>query len=606
MVELVNDPTPFEEGDAALVNRGGSPAMVELSAIAQTGDYGDLSNKPPYLTRQDFLDAQIPASVVQSAFIIGGRSYSVVRDEDGPIEQTNGDKWRPDGDVFIEHFGATPYNSLVDVADPEALSSSPAIAAAVAYVGSFQGTLHATAAWYRITETMLLDQPGITFVGQGFESTHFVCTDGDFHLMHIPVSRVFVRDMEIRGTSSYFGLGPSKNAHGLLIEPTTVTLIVEHKIERVRMNFIRGSGLVMNCESGLATTDLTVVRAGRHGVCLVNPNEGDIAGTVSSGMVNMQNNRIGSGDAGCGGHSLMVGAPSGSGSMSAYRIYILNHDCGVTHQDPDLAATLEPAAIFFRARESVYEGGSTNGGNTRAGILVAGVQNTVGRIRYTRCAKTVPLCIVKNYGGDNVTRNITIFGGTALGWEEAPFTLDECVKLDNVEASDDVRVLSGFTGQTASAPEFNPGPVTLTPERASVILDHSGVRSVSGEVVANVIEAETYAGAGAQSNNAAGRLDSTTGLLMRVGGFIGGSSASLWPNSDFNDVSDVGMGFYRVDSSISNRPEGLNCFCLLGRIDASRWVQVIIRQDNVMQYRISSAGPADNPTWGSYQTVSVT
>lgn len=47
MVELVSTPTSFVSGDAALVNRSGSPAMVTLSAVASSGSYNDLDNKLP-------------------------------------------------------------------------------------------------------------------------------------------------------------------------------------------------------------------------------------------------------------------------------------------------------------------------------------------------------------------------------------------------------------------------------------------------------------------------------------------------------------------------------------------------------------------------------
>ena len=40
-IELVTTPTPPEAGDAAIVNRGGNPASVLLSELAEKGDKGD-------------------------------------------------------------------------------------------------------------------------------------------------------------------------------------------------------------------------------------------------------------------------------------------------------------------------------------------------------------------------------------------------------------------------------------------------------------------------------------------------------------------------------------------------------------------------------------
>jgi hypothetical protein len=60
----------------------------------------------PYATRADFIAAQIAPVVTRSSFFVGGNTYAVVRDPSGPIVQANGQRWRPDGDVFFGHFGA--------------------------------------------------------------------------------------------------------------------------------------------------------------------------------------------------------------------------------------------------------------------------------------------------------------------------------------------------------------------------------------------------------------------------------------------------------------------------------------------------------------------
>jgi hypothetical protein len=60
----------------------------------------------PYATRADFIAAQIAPVVTRSSFFVNGNTYAVVRDATGPIVQANGSRWRPDGDVTPQHFGA--------------------------------------------------------------------------------------------------------------------------------------------------------------------------------------------------------------------------------------------------------------------------------------------------------------------------------------------------------------------------------------------------------------------------------------------------------------------------------------------------------------------
>lgn len=60
----------------------------------------------PYETRAGFIAGDIPLAVTRTSFFVGGNTYAVVRDAAGPIVQTNGQRWRPDGDVHLEHFGA--------------------------------------------------------------------------------------------------------------------------------------------------------------------------------------------------------------------------------------------------------------------------------------------------------------------------------------------------------------------------------------------------------------------------------------------------------------------------------------------------------------------
>lgn len=59
-----------------------------------------------YATRAAFIAATVPSDTQRTAFIVKGQSYAVIRDAAGPITQANGQRWRPDGDVTPQHFGA--------------------------------------------------------------------------------------------------------------------------------------------------------------------------------------------------------------------------------------------------------------------------------------------------------------------------------------------------------------------------------------------------------------------------------------------------------------------------------------------------------------------
>jgi len=54
-----------------------------------------------------FLAATIPTQNKAVSVVIGERSYPLVRDAAGPINQDNGADWRPDGDAWAEMFGAS-------------------------------------------------------------------------------------------------------------------------------------------------------------------------------------------------------------------------------------------------------------------------------------------------------------------------------------------------------------------------------------------------------------------------------------------------------------------------------------------------------------------
>lgn len=100
-----------------------SPAEVAAAAALDAAQRTAVSPSPRiYPNRAAFLAASTPEGVTRAGFIQGGRTYSVIRDASGPIAQANSQTWAPDGDIWVEHFGA--------VADG-ATDAQPAIQAAV-------------------------------------------------------------------------------------------------------------------------------------------------------------------------------------------------------------------------------------------------------------------------------------------------------------------------------------------------------------------------------------------------------------------------------------------------------------------------------------------
>ena len=94
-VQYVN-PTIIVTANGISANRATNLVDVVTAAV----DSG------PYATRQNFLDASVLPEVTRVSFFVRDRTYAVVRDAAGTIVQTNGEKWKPDGDVTPEHFGA--------------------------------------------------------------------------------------------------------------------------------------------------------------------------------------------------------------------------------------------------------------------------------------------------------------------------------------------------------------------------------------------------------------------------------------------------------------------------------------------------------------------
>ena len=120
-VELRIDATPLEGGDAALVNRGGDPAMVVLgtAAAADAGDFAtaEQGEAAGYPDRAAFQAAEVSPLLQSWGVLQSGRLLHYARDPDGTaIESANEVKGSPANLVRPEHWGAAGDGTTDDTA----------------------------------------------------------------------------------------------------------------------------------------------------------------------------------------------------------------------------------------------------------------------------------------------------------------------------------------------------------------------------------------------------------------------------------------------------------------------------------------------------------
>lgn len=167
--------TQIENGEGGLSVRNKlNTALTQLDAVSATTDAlsettDALTAAQPYATRAAFIAATVPDDTKRTAFIVNGQTYAVVRDAAGPITQTNGQRWRPDGDITPQHFGAVG-NGVAD--------DTAAIQAAINVATSFpQAELFVPQGDYLVTATLTVGNTGRLYMyGAGKALTRFVFT----------------------------------------------------------------------------------------------------------------------------------------------------------------------------------------------------------------------------------------------------------------------------------------------------------------------------------------------------------------------------------------------------------------------------------------------
>lgn len=114
----------------------------------------------PYESRANFISADIPAGLTRASFFVGDQTYAVVRDAAGPIVQENGQRWRPDGDYNVAHFGAASDGTTID---------TTAVQAAATWVSERNGTLNFPIGYTVIDDEIIITK-AMRFVGQGIQA----------------------------------------------------------------------------------------------------------------------------------------------------------------------------------------------------------------------------------------------------------------------------------------------------------------------------------------------------------------------------------------------------------------------------------------------------
>ena len=155
------DATDAAVDAAASKDIAAAEAMVASNAsrdAAEAAADAALATGDPYENRSAFLAATVPAPVMAVSWRDGGQKFAVYRDVSGSIAQTNGTRWAPLGDVWVDHFG--------DNTTPGTTLTATFIQAAVDYKKSIGGgEVHCRAVTYLTNQTIVLDK-NVRLVGR--------------------------------------------------------------------------------------------------------------------------------------------------------------------------------------------------------------------------------------------------------------------------------------------------------------------------------------------------------------------------------------------------------------------------------------------------------
>lgn len=328
--------------------------------------------------------------------------------------------WLPFGAPYPEHFGAVSYGSISEVSGGvpglEPVDAYPAIKACYDYIKTVATAdangkgrfLNFYSRKYRVTQTLVIDATDITVN----------CPQGAMlYVDHVAGAGVWIQQrvvdlgrLTIRGSATRAATMNKANM-GVRIEPEnddtlSTSLVTQIDLSRATISHHGGSGVVANSMSGLSLMGSIITDNRRHGVVVCNYAETDRVNARSTGMVDIGGNcRIERNR----GHRLLIGAKSGVGTASAYRINIYNIDGG--HSDVDPEILLEPTLDFIRSADVNIMGGAFNPNNYDGSVTLAGRSIVFdGSIRIVGQGETEKdhYIFVRQYSPTNRTQDVRI------------------------------------------------------------------------------------------------------------------------------------------------------------------------------------------------------
>lgn len=364
--------------------------LLKASAVTQIADdlrddvtdiiSGEGIFDQPLSSYQAFLEADIPAPVVRVSFLSQGQSYSLVRDSSGPVEQTNGDKWRPDGFVVVTAFGVTPYATYE--AALAGADQVPGIQAAVDYAGSQDlRRVFFPSGNYTFGSMLNCNSDGINLDAD--PRTRFVGTGTGYPLVWAQRSSFRISCNIILRASDARKASGSKLDMGLLMEPAhDRALIIEMDARGLRVMDQGGTGIACNRCTTFYLEDTYVSGSGRHNTVIGNLTEtADFFGANSAARASDTPFYTGMGNisgrsTGHKGHSLIVGDPEFEPYHLNFRVKVQNYDHG--SDDKDEGILIEPVDMILYGDNCSYVGGDLGGNFPITGMVLAGRDSFVG------------------------------------------------------------------------------------------------------------------------------------------------------------------------------------------------------------------------------------
>lgn len=159
--QVVNAGRPIASEAEAITGTDNTKAMTPLSTSQAIAASPFIGSTAPFATRAAFIAANIPSPATRAEFFVNGNTYAVVRDASGPIVQTNGQTWRPDGDVTPQHFGAVG-DGVAD--DTAAIQAAMHAAVAFGSVVDFGPSVYLSGGLTKPSGVSLRGVPGSTTI----------------------------------------------------------------------------------------------------------------------------------------------------------------------------------------------------------------------------------------------------------------------------------------------------------------------------------------------------------------------------------------------------------------------------------------------------------